>query len=187
MSFQVSRWAWNVRGLTSREHHVLLLLADQADADGFISKLSHATIRNRCGFTRQSRHSQRILRTLLEKGFLKRAPRYGAHGNQISNAYRLDLARFHPDDAAGKLLWREARDVLCSGRPDRFVARLEAHAEGSTAYFRSEDRVLLVWLSNKYARQFFFDHLGELLEPLRAHRRHPIADCELLTLDTPTA
>lgn len=165
---------------------MLLLLADQADGDGFISKLSHATIRHRCGFTRQSRHSFRILKTLQEKGFLL-APvaRVGARGNQISNAYRLDLTRYHPKDEAGRRLWSEILEELARQRNGRFSGRLEAHAKGSTAYYRREDRVLLVWLSNKYARQFVFDHLGEIAAGVRAHPVFPVSDIELLILDTP--
>lgn len=180
MALSVSRWAWAVRGLTPSEHHVLLLLADQADADGHISKLSHQTIQARCGFSRVSRYSQKVLRTLQQKGFVSEVTaRWGARGNQISNAYQLDLARLHPDDTHGPALWRAGRDYLAQQRNGQLRTKVELHAEGSTAYYRPDDAVLLVWLSNRYARQFFFDHLGDLVRGTAGLRPEP-SDLELL-------
>lgn len=186
MAFSNSGWAWSVRGLTTGEHLVLLLLADQADGSGHISALRHSTIRARCGFSCNAKHSQKIIRRLIEKGFVKRLPaRFGAYGNQVSNAFELDLTRHHPNDsgaAAGKFLWETAVDIVKSGQiSERQRVKAEVHAEGATAYFDS-DGTLLVWLSSKYGRQFFFGHLGVILPAVKASPRWPATRVELQVL-----
>lgn len=164
---------------------MLLLLADQADGAGHISRLSHATIRARCGFSYSSRHSQKIIRQLLDKGFItSREPRHGAHGNQVSNAYEIDLERLHPPSAPGKFLWESALDALKSGRGERIHAKAELHAEGSTAYYDAEERTLVVWVQTRYARQFFFGHLEAMLPAVKSTARWPAHRIELLALDS---
>lgn len=186
MAFSNFRWAWNVRGLSTQERLVLLLLADQADGSGHISRLSHATIRARCGFSYASRHSKRIIAGLMEKGFIvSREPRHGAHGNQVSNAYQIDLERLHPVDGAGKFLWETALDALRSGAgAERLHTKAELHAEGSTSYYATEDKTLVVWVQTRYARQFFYGHLDRLLGAIRENPRWPVERIELLALDS---
>lgn len=158
------RWAWNVRGVSSSEQLVLLYLADQANGDGEINRLRINSICQKC-HNLDRRRVQRILSELTDKAFITaRTSRFAPKGNQVSNAYRLNLGRFHPPDKVGAKLWKDARNEL--QRDGELTAgKLEAYTEHSTAFY--ENRTLSIWLPSKHA----CDAIGAELAGMRSRFR----------------
>jgi hypothetical protein len=152
MGWNNYKWAWNLRGVTPSEQLVCLRLADEANGRGVVDKLSHHGLQRRIpGLSR--RRLREIISVLhTQKGLIKtRVPRTGKYGQQISNSYELNLKQFHPKDETGARLWKELQAVLSQElrEPTRY------HAEGSTAYYTAEDRLLSVFVESRHALRFF--------------------------------
>jgi len=177
VSWSNYRWAWNVRGVSSSEQLVLLYLADQANGEGEIRKLSINRITAAChGLDR--RRVQRILGELTEKSFiLARVPRRAPRGNQVSNAYRIDLGRYHPPDPIGAKLWGKClREV----QAEKLISqeRLEVFSDRSSAYY--ERGHLAVWVNSEPASRAFREHAFHLRSRFRDHDP-PVLRLEILS------
>jgi hypothetical protein len=153
MGWNNYKWAGNRRGVNPTEQLVCLRLADEANGRGVVDKLSHHGLQRRIpGVSR--RRLREVIRVLhTEKGLIKaRIARTGAKGQQVSNSYELNLRQFHPKDDTGARLWKELLDVLAVHelrQPARF------HAEGSSAYYTVEFKLLSVFVESKHALRFF--------------------------------
>lgn len=152
MGWNNYKWAWNLRGVTPSEQLVCLRLADEANARGVVDKLSHHGLQRRIpGLSR--RRLREIVSTLhIEKGLIKsRTPRKGKFGQQISNSYELNLKQFHPKDDTGARLWRELQAMLTQElkEPTKY------HAEGSSAFYTIEFKLLTVFVESRHALRFF--------------------------------
>lgn len=122
MAWQNHAWAWSVRGVIPSERLILLALVNAAGENGFVEMYSIAGLRNKVPELKR-RAMQKILRGLLDKGFIQERIRRSILGKgtqkhtvldhhkglQISNAYQLDLKRLFPRDPAnpGPRLWKE--------------------------------------------------------------------------------
>lgn len=153
MGWSNYKWAWNLRGVSSAEQLVCLRLADEADANGYIDRLSHL------GLTRKlpaigRRRVREIILSLKNKKLIKtRTHRYGARGQQISNAYQLDTKRYHPPDPAGETLWRQTVALLTAVPELREGAKF--HSADSSAYYEPDTKTLFVFLDSKRSLTFF--------------------------------
>lgn len=153
MGWNNYKWAWNLRGVTPSEQLVCLRLADEANGRGVVEKLTHHGLQRRIpGLSR--RRLREIVSVLhIEKGLIKtRIARKGKFGQQIANSYELNLRQFHPKDETGARLWKELLDVLAVHEL-RAPARI--HAEGSTAYYTVEFKLLSVFVESRHALRFF--------------------------------
>ena len=137
-----------VRGLSMPEFRVLSFLEEEANLYGIIEALQSKSIATDCEIAENSVF--RILRQLQNKKFiLSRTNRFKSSGEQVSNAYKLDLQRYFPaGENQGTKIW--ARIILELGDGS---ARI--HAEGSEAFYSTKTRNLTVWLEGGRELRYF--------------------------------
>jgi hypothetical protein len=134
---------------------VALRLADEADGNGYIDRLTHATLARRMPSLGR-RRVREILGALQAKKLLKhRTHRYGKNGAQISNSYQLDLKRYHPPDPVGDDLWKQCCAIVAGQRGDGWKEATRFHALDSSAYYDPALKLLFVVLDSKRSLSFF--------------------------------
>lgn len=156
------KWIRIVRGITPREHRVLSYLCDAADQNGYIEKLTARRMASECETT--PNNIFRILNELqhTKRFVVSRTNRFGAAGEQVSNAYRIDLDRYRPfGEDHGLRMWEGLVKEIGEGAPLRSV--------DSDGYYNPESKTLSLWFDSPRDKRYFEGIRKQLLTHGRTH------------------
>jgi len=152
-----------VRGLTTREFRVLSFMEEEASIQGIVEKLQSKSIATECEMAENTVFL--VLRSLQNKKFIiSRTNRFKSHGEQVSNAYKLDLERYFPaGETQGAKIWKAILRKLGE--------TAETHAADSQAFYSPKTKNLTVWLDGGRRDLNYFDRfmMKELLATGRGH------------------
>jgi hypothetical protein len=168
------KWAWSLRGVTTAEHLVCFRLADEANGSGYIEALKHDTLSRRLP-TLGTRRVRQVLNSLLEKKLIKKKIHrfHQEKRSQVSNAYQLDLRRYHPPDPAGAEMWSKMLAAFKKAQRDWKEETVDVHAQGSSAFYDAPRRTLCIFLDSKKSREFFNVYRVQLIHHAKSFFADP--------------
>ena len=166
-------WVKQVRGINAAERIVLDVLADCADADGFVQEVSIQTLMFACELQRTQIF--RILKVLEgRKKLISRHRRLDARGASIPSSYRIHKQRHHPpasntDPGAqqGLRLLGLVNDAIA--RDSQLGVDIPGVAlERADAYYSEGRRVLTLWHNRSETAILLYEHSYLLFEEAAA-------------------
>ena len=125
MSIAAMNWVWSLR-LRPSVKFVLLALADAADDSGLCWPSIPTIAKKTC---LDDRSVQRILNNVKDGGFLEIERRYGNHGTQTSNRYRLTMKI--DGDKTPPLATAHCREVMAAVSPHSDTSTTQTTTEPS--------------------------------------------------------